>query len=336
MTSRSPSPLAAAESAPPSAKSVSAREASSSGHTAHYSSPAAATTAPARYSSTASHPANNTELNSTNNVTSISQNARYSAQQPHSSALPNERQPVTAAVAAAARTAHLPRSSGPLSSSTSRSPSSAASPHSSRDSSPAGRVFRQQSVPGAGMRNSQDVSPHRPPSITGYTSSVPSAAAIQRALSAATTPQLQPAPTSEPASRVPRPARGGTSSTSTPSESNTPSWPISPRLKSPPPSGSRRNSLRTQKRGDAGTPNITIQGATPTSSTDALPLIDQELEQELRQSAQLGKTSTRETRGASGATTLETVQETSGPNTPGNDLSAFSRYGGVMFYATMS
>jgi hypothetical protein len=278
-------------------------------------------------------PANSIEPNTTNNVTS-SNTTSSSAKWPNER-LPAQQQPHTPPLLQTQpRGVHVPRSTGTFSSgthslSTSRSPSTAASPHSSRDSSPAGRVFRQQSIPGAasltsqsGMRSrkdSHDVSPHRPPSITGYTSSVPSAAAIQRALSATTTPQLQPAPTSEPASKIARPAKGTTAST--PSEGNTPSWPVSPRLKSPPPSRSRRNSLRTQKRSDTLPPSITVQTATPTTSTDALPYIDNELESEPRHIVQ--KPSNR---GVSEAPTLETVQETSGPNTPGNDLNSLARY----------
>lgn len=333
-SSRSPSPLAAAAGPDSSTGSsrVSAKQ-ESLASSSHKTSPSTG------HTSRTAQPANNTDVTSQNiqpnaNATTTPRWTTVSAAQTTNA---GDRQ--QSSNSSQQRIVQIPRgaggpgtfSSGSLSLSTSRSPSTAASPHSSRDSSPAGRIFRQQSVPGAGgssgMRKSQDVSPHRPPSITGYERSVPSAAAIQRALSAAATPSLPPtsAPTpGETTSRVPRLAKTGSSS-ATPSESSTPSWPISPRLKSPPPSGSRRNSLNTQKRA----PNIVIQGATPTSSTDALPLIDQQLEEQesnIRQPSQLSKTSTREPRVASGAPTLETVQETSGPNTPGNDLISLSRY----------
>ncbi|KIW05693.1 uncharacterized protein PV09_03555 [Verruconis gallopava] len=280
-------------------------------------------TAPAR----TSHSANCTDQtanNVTSSTTSRWTNERTTTQAHHSSSrvAPNSRASGNATGAVS--------NGSSLSLSASRSPSTAASPHSSRDSSPAGRVFRQQSLSGAtvqnGMRsrkNSHDASPHRPPSVTGHTSSVPSAAAIQRALSAATAPQLQPTPAAEPVSRVPRPSKGTTNNCAA-GEGNTTSWPISPRLKSPPPSGSRRNSLKNQKNPDAVPPHIIVQNATPTSSTDALPLIDTEITQQpesTRQLAPLGKSSSR---GASGAPTLETVQETSGPNTPGNELNTLS------------
>src|SRR5205809_5220555 len=101
------------------------------------------------------------------------------------------------------RTTAAGTTSGPQSLTASRSPSAAASPWSSRDSSPAGRLPRQQagSTAARGMRsrkNSHDASPSRP--TQPLTSTAPSAAAIKRALSAATAPQLQPGPAAEPLS----------------------------------------------------------------------------------------------------------------------------------------
>jgi hypothetical protein len=194
--------------------------------------------------------------------------------------------------------------------SVSRSPSNGPSPRSSRDSSPAGRAFRQQTAGASaqGMRSrkdSHDASPHRPPSITGHTTSVPSAAAIQRALFA-TTPQLQPTMVSETTSKLPqrsqRPSVGPTPADSTPS------WPTSPRLRSPPPSTARRDSLRSQK--NPPVPPIIVR---PSSSTDSLNAqADEQVESE-PQSIAATKGGNR---GASGAPTLATVQETSNPVTP--------------------
>jgi hypothetical protein len=224
--------------------------------------------------------------------------------------------------------------SGTNSLNVSRSPSTQASPRSSRESSPAGRSFRQQttSVAASGMRSrkdSHDASPHRPPSITGHSGTIPSAAAIQRALSAATTPQLQPAPTSDPSSistsKLPRISRVAATTTS---GENTPTWPLSPRLKSPPPSLSRRNSLRNQRKPEisTATPNIVVQNSTPTSTSNTTLPVQPESQDEpdARAGASSGKAPSR---GASGAPTLETVQESSAPTTPGDAPTNGIRYG---------
>ncbi|TLD18309.1 hypothetical protein E2P81_ATG12104 [Venturia nashicola] len=219
--------------------------------------------------------------------------------------------------------------SGPHSLAVSRSPSTVASPRSSRDSSPAGRPLRQQTTSSAassGMpsrKDSHDVSPHRPACVTAHSGTIPSAAAIQRALSAATTPQLPIAPTSDPSStttstsKLPRVSR--VQATTTGSGENTPTWPLSPRLKSPPPSSSRKNSLRTPRKPEISTvtPNIIVQNSTPTS-TSGTPLPKQAEapeEPDARAGASAGKAPSR---GASGAPTLETVQESSAPTTPGD------------------
>lgn len=221
--------------------------------------------------------------------------------------------------------------SGTHSLTVSRSPSTQASPRSSRESSPAGRSFRQQSTSGAasGMRSrkdSYDVSPHRPPSITGHSGTIPSAAAIQRALSAATTPQLQPVSTTDPSStsKLPRVSR---ITATTGSGDSTPTWPLSPRLKSPPPSSSRRNSLRTQRKPEilTATPNIVVQNSTPTSTSSPPLSVQPESQEEpdARAGASSGKASSR---GASGAPTLATVQESSAPTTPGDTPTNGIRY----------
>ena len=208
--------------------------------------------------------------------------------------------------------------SHPHSLNVSRSPSNVASPRSSRDSSPAGRAFRQQSAgPPQGMRsrqNSHEASPHRPPSITGHTQSIPSAAAIQRALSAAT-PQLQPTSVTEAPSKLPRSQRAQTATPDTP-----PSWPLSPRLKSPPPSGSRRDSLRSQRKPEisASAPSIVVQRSSEAPHLDGDDQGDSE--------AQSTAPAKAGNRGGSGATTLETVQEASLPPTPVDELDSKPRY----------
>ncbi|KAF2671149.1 hypothetical protein BT63DRAFT_209495 [Microthyrium microscopicum] len=175
----------------------------------------------------------------------------------------------------------------------SRSPSLAASPRSSRDSSPAGPPFRHTSSTGAtstasrGMRsrkNSHDVSPQRPPS--SFNSTVPSAAAIQRALSQ-TVPQLQPSITSDINSRLPRAQKTNGIS----EERERPSWPVSPRLKSPPPATSSR-------RGSKNSPRKVTENVDDASESSDMPT---------------PKASSRAT--SNNAPALETVQETTPPVT---------------------
>ncbi|KAF2730883.1 hypothetical protein EJ04DRAFT_444133 [Polyplosphaeria fusca] len=203
------------------------------------------------------------------------------------------------------------------------SPSTANSPLSSRDTSPIRQQNRQSGpsgpLPKSGLRSrksSTDVSPNRGPSLAGSSTTVPSAAAIQRALSAASIPQLPPTNSQDPA-RVPRPAK---SASGTNSGENTPHWPVSPRLKSPPPasdarSRSRRNSLRNQSNTSkkADPPSIVVQSSSPAPAS-RIPVKEDVNSDPEEQPLSMKATS----RGASGAAPkLETVQEGSLPTTPG-------------------
>lgn len=207
--------------------------------------------------------------------------------------------------------------SGPQSLTASRSPSAAASPWSSRDSSPAGRPPRQQAAPAAarGMRsrkNSHDVSPSR--SNQSLTSTAPSAAAIQRALSAAAVPQLQP----EPHSKIPR------SQKSTPGNDGLVQWPVSPRLKSPPSSTDPRRSSLRRAESTSSAPNIVVQPSTPGSSNEDLPAVAENLQKDV--ASRLVSAAKVSNRGTSGAPKLATVQEASLPTTPAFPLEGATRY----------
>ncbi|KAF2267490.1 hypothetical protein CC78DRAFT_530869 [Lojkania enalia] len=210
----------------------------------------------------------------------------------------------------------------------SRSPSTANSPQSSRDTSPARPPNRQPGSAGPlhksdfrSRKNSIDVSPNRGPNpLAGSSSTVPSAAAIQRALSSANIPQLTPTSTQDP-SRVPRPLKAASG---TNSGDSTPHWPISPRLKSPPPandarSRSRRNSLRNQpkKPESSSTPAIVVQSSSPAPSSRLL-VKDEAVNSDPEEQPVSMKGSSR---GGGGgvASKLETVQEASLPTTPGFD-----------------
>ncbi|KAJ4374977.1 Vacuolar inheritance and morphology protein [Neocucurbitaria cava] len=206
------------------------------------------------------------------------------------------------------------------------SPSSATTPLSSRDASPA-RPNQRPAAPSAtnprsgfrSRRTSTDVSPSRASSLAGSTAKTPSAAAIQRALSATSIPELPPASSSD-AVKAPRPLKAPSNPNS---GDNTPHWPISPRLRSPPPgddrrSRSRANSLRSQiKKPDAqSTPAIVVQSSSP-ASLSRFPVREEAVASDPEEPVLSMKGPSR---GASGAAPkLETVQESSLPATPGFD-----------------
>ncbi|KAF7190927.1 hypothetical protein HII31_08086 [Pseudocercospora fuligena] len=159
-------------------------------------------------------------------------------------------------------------------------------------------------------RNASPIRQDKPQQLSAGLSTQPSAAAIQRALSASSVPQLsQKGPTvSEAVSKLPgRQAP----KTSTGTGDNTPQWPISPRLKSPPPSGpsSRRGSAVASKKPEA--PSIQVLSATPQSGSAtpaAQPAADARRSEVQLQAPPPPKASSR---GPSGKSMLETVQENS-------------------------
>ena len=177
---------------------------------------------------------------------------------------------------------------------------------------PSNSLVNQSSSAGNSPRTSRNTSPirkdSRPQPLSTPSSSQPSAAAIQRALSAANAPQLQAAGVADGVSKLPRASRSG---------ENTPKWPTSPRLKSPPPSGSgsssRRGSSTTQKKVEApAAPNINVQSATPQTST---PSPVKQGGDETAKVQQLQTPGKGPSRGPSGKSTLETVQENSTDDT---------------------
>lgn len=191
----------------------------------------------------------------------------------------------------------------------SSSPSAGASPRTSRNTSP----IRKDSRPSG------------PPSF----STQPSAAAIQRALSASSVPQLSGGgAVTEAVSKLH--GRGGSSG------DNTPQWPVSPRLKSPPPSAvsSRRGSaaVGAAKKGEGSStssplvgppPSISVHKATPTENTASSTAMSGPAKQngaeaskpEQQQTLQAPPSKMPPSRGASGKSTLETVQENSADTT---------------------
>ncbi|KAH6644034.1 vacuolar segregation subunit 7-domain-containing protein [Boeremia exigua] len=211
----------------------------------------------------------------------------------------------------------------------SASPSPANSALNSRDASPARSQRPSNPPPGPSARSqsqlrsrksSADVSPSRAPATS---SPGLSAAAIQRALSSASIPQLPPTVAADVA-RAPRPLKSPSAAVS---GDSTPHWPVSPRIKSPPPpdarshSRSRRNSLRTQaKKPDlASTPSIVVQHSSPSPAPVARVPVKEDVATPGEEDMPV-MSMKAPSRGASGAAPkLETVQESSLPATPGFD-----------------
>ncbi|MCJ1236689.1 hypothetical protein MMC14_004671 [Varicellaria rhodocarpa] len=178
------------------------------------------------------------------------------------------------------------------------------SPRPSRETSP----IRPPLKPGTtrmsrSRKNSQDLSPHRTQSTSGVNiPTIPSAAAIQRALSATGTPQL-PSPATpdfsiEPG-RLPKASKGLNSGAAP------------PRIKSPPPSASAiRTTMLSPRKTDSAlplTPSIVVERATPSSISS--------VEATLEEEDSIKRSNMRTpVRGISGV--LETVQESSLPATP--------------------
>ncbi|GIZ48372.1 hypothetical protein CKM354_001143500 [Cercospora kikuchii] len=171
-------------------------------------------------------------------------------------------------------------------------------------------------APGVSPRTSRNTSPIRqdkPLTTTSSLSAQPSAAALQRALSASNVPQLQhkPATVSDAVAKL----SGRAHKSATASGDTTPQWPVSPRIKSPPPSGpnSRRGSAAAQQRRPDSTamPSIQILSATPQNNIAAVTSSRTASTDNQRPDVQLQPPPPPKTapRGASGKSTLETVQE---------------------------
>jgi hypothetical protein len=209
---------------------------------------------------------------------------------------------------------------------------SSSSPLSSREASPARPYQRNVASAAPGVRpgfrsrkSSTDASPSRTSSsLANSATPGPPAGAVQRAHSATSIPELTPATTTTTSS-TPDPARAPRS-IKAPSKSasadTTHHWPISPRLKSPPPtddrfSHSRRNSLRSQvkKPETQSTPAIIVQSSSP-ASPPRLAVPEDGTTSEPDEPTQSIKAPPA--RGSGGQPPkLETVQESSLPATSG-------------------
>lgn len=199
--------------------------------------------------------------------------------------------------------------------------SAATSPKPSREGSPTRPTLKSGASTAARLtsrsrNNSTDLSPNRASSISGPSiPTVPSAAAIQRALAASGTPHLPSPANPDPSSIAQRPQKVG----STALNGVTPGAKSIPRLSSPPPalsSGSNETLLNTARKIDQtqstpSTPTIVVDRPAR-SSTFASENINAAEEDRLPRSGMRTPV-----RGVSGnGLPLETVQEGSQPSSP--------------------
>ncbi|CAJ2503272.1 Uu.00g106660.m01.CDS01 [Anthostomella pinea] len=197
---------------------------------------------------------------------------------------------------------------------TSASTSLTASPVPSRDPSPtrppakSGRTSRASTHSTRSRKNSlQDPSPSRSRSYQPTHSAIP-----RQQLSIATTPTLPPPSKTDSPVRATVPQKP---STSAEHSKDAPRWPISPRLKSPPPSLGRPHLTLSTRMNDQEPPAINVQHSSPLPHAEpaSQSTSDSEAEDPLLSSGM--RTPARGP--SSGSSTLETVQEISQPNTPG-------------------
>jgi hypothetical protein len=209
---------------------------------------------------------------------------------------------------------------------TSSTTSFTASPVASREPSPSrpntktARTSRSTAATATRSRKNslQDPSPSRsrlPPRTA------PSPAAQRQQISASTTPALPPPHSSETTIQAPVPRKYSTPMEATKDGHR---WPISPRLKSPPPSLNKPAMLTAQaRRSEPDPPAIQVQRATPSPHPQTVESGSQGAsDAEGDDSTQLQSGTRTPNRGSGGSSVLETVQEVSQPNTPKPDLDA--------------
>ncbi|KAI8950739.1 hypothetical protein F4801DRAFT_336764 [Xylaria longipes] len=205
---------------------------------------------------------------------------------------------------------------------TSASTSLTASPTQSREPSPTrttktavGRISRASTStsPAQSRKNStQDPSPPR------IRPNIPTSSAIPRQLSATSIPSLPPPSGTDIILRAPVPQK--LPSASHEISRDTPRWPISPRLKSPPPTFGRPTAASSARRCEPEPPVINVQRATPSPHVE--PNSQSASDMEVEESYLSSGMRTPGRGPSNGSSTLETVQEVSQPNTPRPGLDA--------------
>ncbi|KAI1085261.1 vacuolar segregation subunit 7-domain-containing protein [Whalleya microplaca] len=208
---------------------------------------------------------------------------------------------------------------------TSASTSLTASPAQSRDPSPTrptaptaktGRTSRASVTSTRSRKNSlQDPSPSRTKSSISNIPTPSSSSTPRPQLSSATTPSLPPPSASETVLRTPVPQKP---SVAPEHLKDAPRWPISPRLRSPPPNIGRPT-VASSRRSEQEPPVINVQRATPSPHVE--PASSQSASDNEVEDPHLSSGMRTPARGPSNASsTLETVQEVSQPNTPRPEL----------------
>lgn len=193
---------------------------------------------------------------------------------------------------------------------TSANTSVTGSPHLSREPSPtrpAPKTTRHNRTNTGGAARSRKNSLQESSPIRSR-SSVPHASS-RSSLSTASTPTLPPPSSNGPIIRAPIPQKP---SLMTETSRDSPRWPVSPRLKSPPPTLSRPNStLSSSNRNEVDAPASEVQTPTTTPPPE-LPVTDDESE-----GTPVPSGVRTPSRGPTTRSSLETVQEVSQPSTPG-------------------
>ncbi|EXF78603.1 phospholipid metabolism enzyme regulator [Colletotrichum fioriniae PJ7] len=188
------------------------------------------------------------------------------------------------------------------------------SPYNSRDTSPSRKAQKpvhapkSASTPGLRSRKSsqQDLTAVRTPRSN---TNIPGPATSSRTLSAATTPTLLPnSQESFLKSINPQKAPLNTEVAQT---RDSPRWPVSPRLRSPPPQLNKPHIPPTARKAEQEAPRVNLTKASPSPQPDTLPSMS---ESETDDSQLPSGVRTPVTVNGS---TLETVQEVSLPNSPG-------------------
>lgn len=124
-------------------------------------------------------------------------------------------------------------------------------------------------------------------------------------------PSLPPPTGTDSILRAPVPQK---SSVTQETSKDAPRWPISPRLKSPPPSFGRPTAASSARRNDSEPPAINVQRATPSPHVE--PNSQSASDVEVEESYLSSGMRTPNRGPSNGSSTLETVQEVSQPNTP--------------------
>ena len=171
-------------------------------------------------------------------------------------------------------------------------------------------------------KNSQELSPHRAPGAEKSIPTVPSAAAVQRAMSATGIPQLNSPSAPDAFTEIPRPHRSKTAL----SGGATPLNPNSPRLRSPPPSTTtNRTFVYSPRKLDppqpSPNPSILVERPSAGSTPATTPASIQEVENEEEGDDASTQPGVRTpAKSLAGGAHLETVQESSLPATPAISL----------------